>query len=168
MYEPKPEHKFTFGLWTVGNPGGDAFGQPVCSELSPADLVCLLGKVGAYGVNFHDNDLIPIDATSAERQVILKAFNKALADIGLVVPMATTNLLLKEKEKRFAADAEIQGLLAGIRADDGSMDAFQGAYTPEKAAALKVHAFDRQGLGARGMEYEKLDQLVNELLLGIR
>ncbi|MGD8791679.1 MAG: TIM barrel protein, partial [Anaerolineae bacterium] len=92
MYEPKPEHKFTFGLWTVGNPGADAFGQPVRSPLSPADIVYLLGEVGAYGVNFHDNDLIPIDATAAERRAILKAFKKALADTGLVVPMATTNL----------------------------------------------------------------------------
>jgi xylose isomerase len=386
MYEPKPEHKFTFGLWTVGNPGGDAFGQPVRPTLSPADVVYLLGKVGAYGVNFHDNDLIPIDATPAKRQAILKAFKKALADTGLVVPMATTNLfgdpafkdgaftandpqvrayalhktmhaidlgvelgagmyvfwggregieadaakdpvdaikrfreslnflceyvldqgydlkfaleakpneprgdiyfpttgaylgfietldhpemvgvnpevahehmaglnfmhavaqaweagklfhvdlndqnyarfdqdwrfgaqnlkqafflvkfleevgyqgsrhfdahafrtedlegvkdfargcmrtylILKEKAEQFAADAEIQGLLAEIHADDGSMDAFKGAYSPQKAAALKAYQFDRAALGRRGMKYERLDQLVNELLLGVR
>ena len=385
MYEPKPEHKFTFGLWTVGNPGGDAFGQSVRPALSPADLVYLLGEVGAYGVNFHDNDLIPINATPAERQAILKAFKQALADTGLVVPMATTNLfgdpafkdgaftandpqvrvyalhktmhaidlgaelgaevyvfwggregidtdaakdpveaikrfreainflceyvldrgygvkfaleakpneprgdiyfpttgtylgfietldhpemvgvnpevaheqmaglnflhavaqaweagklfhidlndqnyarfdqdgrfgaqnlkqafflvkfledvgydgsrhfdahafrtedyggvkdfargcmrtylILKEKAAQFAADAEIQGLLAEIQADDGSMDRFKGAYTAEKAAALKAHPFDREALGQRGMQYEKLDQLVNELLLGV-
>jgi len=386
MYEPKPEHKFTFGLWTVGNPGGDAFGQPVRPTLSPVDIVYLLGEVGAYGVNFHDNDLIPIDATPAERQAILKAFKKALADTGLVVPMATTNLfadpafkdgaftandpkvrayalhktlhaidlgvelgaevyvfwggregidtdaakdpvegikrfrealnflceyvrdqgyglkfaleakpneprgdiyfpttgaylgfietldhsemvgvnpevaheqmaglnfmhavaqaweagklfhidlndqnyarfdqdwrfgaqnlkqafflvkfledvgydgcrhfdahafrtedvegvkdfargcirtylILKEKAAQFDADAEILGLLAEIHADDGSMDAFKGAYTAEKAAALKAYIFDRAALGARGMQYEKLDQWVNELLLGVR
>jgi xylose isomerase len=91
-YEPKPEHKFTFGLWTVGNTGADAFGEPVRPKLSPADLVYLLGEVGAYGVNFHDNDLIPIDATPAKRDAILKSFKKALSDTGLVVPMATTNL----------------------------------------------------------------------------
>jgi len=386
QYQPKPEHKFTFGLWTVGNPGGDAFGQDVRPKLSPAELVYLLGEVGAYGVNFHDNDLIPIDATPAERESILKAFKKALADTGLKVPMATTNLfgdpvfkdgaftsndarvrayalhktmhaidlgaelgaevyvfwggregievdaskdpvagiryfrdtlnflceyvkdqgynlkfaleakpneprgdlffpttgaylgfintlqypemvgvnpevahehmaglnfmhavaqaweagklfhidlndqnyarfdqdwrfgaqnlkqafflvkfledvgytgsrhfdahafrtedyagvkdfargcmrtylILKEKVARFAADAEIQGLLAQIHADDGSMDAFKGAYTAAKAAALKAATFDRIGLGARGLQYEKLDMLVNELLLGVR
>jgi xylose isomerase len=386
MYEPKPEHKFTFGLWTVGNPGGDAFGQPVRPVLSPADIVYLLGEVGAYGVNFHDNDLIPIDATHADRQAILKAFKKALSDTGLVVPMATTNLfgnpvfkdgaftandpkvrayalqktlnaidlgvelgagvyvfwggregidtdaakdpveaikrfrealnflcgyvldqgydlkfaleakpneprgdiyfpttgaylgfietldhpemvgvnpevaheqmaglnfmhavaqaweagklfhidlndqnyarfdqdwrfgaqnlkqafflvkflegvgyqgsrhfdahafrtedvegvkdfargcmrtylILKEKAARFNGDAEIQALLAEIQADDGSMDQFKGAYTAEKAVALKAYAFDRVTLGQRGMKYEKLDQLVNELLLGVR
>jgi len=385
-YQPELEHRFTFGLWTVGNPGGDAFGQPVRPLLSPADIVYLLGEVGAWGVNLHDNDLIPIDAAPAERQAILKTFKKALADTGLVVPMATTNLfsdpvfkdgaftannpkvrayavhktmhaidlgvelgagiyvfwggregidtdaakdpveaikhfrealnflceyvldqsydlkfaleakpneprgdiyfpttgaylgfietldhpemvgvnpevaheqmaglnflhavaqawevgklfhidlndqnyarfdqdwrfgaqnlkqafflvkfleeagyqgsrhfdahafrtedvegvkdfargcmrtylILKEKAERFKADAEIQGLLAEIHADDGSMDAFKGAYSPEKAAALKVHAFDRVALGQRGIKYEKLDQLVNELLLGVR
>jgi xylose isomerase len=386
MYEPKPEHKFTFGLWTVGNPGGDAFGQAVRPRLSPTDIVYMLGEVGAYGVNFHDNDLIPIDATPGERDAILKSFKKALADTGLAVPMATTNLfsdpvfkdgaftandprvrayamhktmhaidlgvelgtriyvfwggregvevdaaknpvegikrfrealnflceyvmdqgydlkfaleakpneprgdlyfpttgaylgfietlehpemvgvnpevahehmaglnflhavaqaweagklfhidlndqnyarfdqdwrfgaqnlkqafflvkfledvgydgsrhfdahafrtedvegvkdfargcmrtylILKEKAALFHADAEIQGLLAEIAADDGSMDAFKGAYTPEKATSLKVYEFDRKALGARGMKYEKLDQLVNELLLGVR
>lgn len=385
-YTPKPEHRFTFGLWTVGNPGADAFGEPVRPRLSPADLVYLLGEVGAYGVNFHDNDLIHIDATPAERDAILRSFKKALADTGLVVPMATTNLfsdpvfkdgaftandpkvrayalqktmhaidlgvslgakvhvfwggregievdaakdpvegirrfreainflceyvidqnydlkfaleakpneprgdiyfpttgaylgfietldhpemvgvnpevahehmaglnflhvvaqaweagklfhidlndqnyarfdqdwrfgaqnlkqafflvkfledvgyegsrhfdahafrtediegvkdfarncmrtylMLKEKAERFNADCEIQGLLAKINADDGSMNAFKGAYSAQKAAALKAHTFDREALGARGLQYEKLDQLVNELLLGLR
>lgn len=91
-YTPKPENKFTFGLWTVGNIGRDPFGGPVRDAKSPADLVRLLGEVGAYGVNFHDNDLIPIDATPSERDAILKDFKKALADTGVVVPMATTNL----------------------------------------------------------------------------
>ena len=91
-YVPKPEDKFTFGLWTVGNRGADPFGPFVRGHKTPAELVYLLGEVGAYGVNFHDNDLIPIDATPAERDQILKDFKKALADTGLVVPMATTNL----------------------------------------------------------------------------
>jgi len=91
-YTPKPEHKFTFGLWTVGSRGADPFGSTVRGHKTPADLVRLLGEVGAYGVNFHDNDLIPIDATPAERAQILKEFRQALADTGLVVPMATTNL----------------------------------------------------------------------------
>jgi xylose isomerase len=91
-YSPKPEHKFTFGLWTVGNRGVDPFGSATREQKSPAELVYLLGEVGAYGVNFHDNDLIPIDTTPAEATVIKKNFRKALADTGLVVPMATTNL----------------------------------------------------------------------------
>ena len=91
-YSPKPEHKFTFGLWTVGNRGVDPFGSATREPKSPAELVYLLGEVGAYGVNFHDNDLIPIDTTPAEAILIKKDFRKALADTGLVVPMATTNL----------------------------------------------------------------------------
>ena len=92
MYTPKPEHKFTFGLWTVGNIGRDPFGGPTRELKTPAELVYFLGEVGAYGVNFHDNDLIPIDATPAEAEAIKKDFRKALAETGLVVPMATTNL----------------------------------------------------------------------------
>jgi len=91
-YEPKPEHRFTFGLWTVGNTGRDPFGVEVRPPLSPVQIVHLLAEVGAYGVNFHDNDLVPIDATPAERDKIVADFKKALADTGLVVPMATTNL----------------------------------------------------------------------------
>ncbi len=91
-FTPKPEDKFTFGLWTVGSIGRDPFGGPVREPKTPAELVYLLGEVGAYGVNFHDNDLIPIDATPAEEEAIKKDFRKALADTGLVVPMATTNL----------------------------------------------------------------------------
>src|SRR5690606_29847143 len=92
QFEPRPEHKFTFGLWTVGNIGRDPFGGPVREPLSPVDLVHLLADVGAYGVNFHDNDLVPIDATPAERDQIVRDFRQALDETGLVVPMATTNL----------------------------------------------------------------------------
>jgi len=91
-FEPRPEHKFTFGLWTVGNPGRDPFGEPVRPVLSPVEIVHLLAEVGAYGVNFHDDDLIPIDASAADRDRIVKDFKKALAETGLKVPMATTNL----------------------------------------------------------------------------
>jgi len=91
-YDPDPKQKFTFGLWTVGNPGRDPFGLPTREMLSPVEIVNLIGETGAYGVNFHDNDLVPIDATSTERDQIVKDFKKALKQNGLVVPMATTNL----------------------------------------------------------------------------
>ena len=386
MYTPKPENKFTFGLWTVGNVGRDPFGEPVRGALSPVELVDALAEAGAYGVNFHDNDLVPIDATSAERDRIVKDFKQALADTGLVVPMATTNLftdpafkdgaftandpkvrayalqktmhsidlgvelgakiyvfwggregvetdaakdpataikrnreamnflceyaldqgydlkfaleakpneprgdmynattghmlafietldhpdmvgvnpevaheqmaglnflhgvaqawetgklfhidlndqafgrydqdyrfgavnlktafflvkfledvgyagsrhfdahayrtedlegvkdfargcmrtylLLKDKARQFNADPEIQALLASINADDGSTDPFKGAYSRTKAQGLKAASFDRVALGARGLGYERLDQLTIELLLGAR
>lgn len=386
MYDPKPEHKFTFGLWTVGNIGRDPFGHPVREALSPVELLHLLAEVGAYGVNLHDNDLVPIDATAAERDQIVLDFKKALDETGIVVPMATTNLfsdpafrdgaftsndaevrayalhktmhaidlgvelgakvyvfwggregtetdagknpveagkwfqeamnflceyvinqgydlqfaleakpneprgdiylpttgsmlafistldhpemvgvnpevaheqmaglnflhhvaqawdmgklfhidlndqafgrydqdfrfgavnlksafflvkfledvgysgsrhfdahayrtadyedvkafargcmrtylILKEKAAQFNADAEIQALLAQITADNGAMDGYKGKYSPQKAAALKGHRFDRPALGKRSQPYERLDQLVIELLLGVR
>ncbi len=72
MYEPQPEHRFTFGMWTVGNIGRDPFGEPVRAALAPVEIVHLLAEVGAYGVNLHDNDLIPIDATPADRERIVR------------------------------------------------------------------------------------------------
>jgi xylose isomerase len=386
LYQPKPEHKFTFGLWTVGNVGADPFGKAVRSALTPVEIVHLLAEVGAWGVNFHDNDLVPIDATPAERDRIVADFKRALNDTGLCVPMATTNLfsdpafrdgaftsndpkvrayalhktmramdlgvelgaktyvfwggregtetdagksaleagkrfrealnflceyaldqkydlkfaleakpneprgdiylpttgamlgfiatldhpemvgvnpemahehmaglnfmhavaqawsagklfhidlndqnyarydqdyrfgaqnpkaafflvkfledvgyagsrhfdahafrtdnldgvkefakgcmrtylILKEKAAQFNADPEIQALLAEINADDGSMAELAGAYSTGKAAALKAYPFDRAALGARGLPYERLDQLTIELLLGVR
>jgi xylose isomerase len=385
-FEPKAEDKFTFGLWTVGNTGRDPFGGAVRNAKTPAELVRLLGEVGAYGVNFHDNDLIPIDATPAEAQAIKKDFRKALDETGLVVPMATTNLFfdpifkdgaftsndpkvrayalqktmnaidlgaefgakvyvfwggregvetdasksaveairrnreamnflceyvldkqygmkialeakpnepradmynptighmlafiatldhpemmgvnpevahehmsglnfmhgvaqaweagklfhidlndqypgrydqdlrfgsrdlkaafflvkfleevgyqgsrhfdahayrtedfegvkdfargcmrtylaLKEKAAQFNADKEIQAVLAEVNADDGSLAAYFGKYTPGKAAALKAHSFDRAAIASRGLQYERLDQLTIELLMGVR
>ncbi len=76
MYEPKPEHKFTFGLWTIANTGRDPFGDAVRAPISPVEIVHLLAEVGAYGVNYHDNDLIPMDASPAERARIIKDFNR--------------------------------------------------------------------------------------------
>jgi len=90
--QPKPEHKFTFGLWTVGNRGRDPFGDATRASLSPTRIVERLSQLGAYGVNLHDNDLIPIDASPAERDRIVADFKKALDDNGMKVPMATTNL----------------------------------------------------------------------------
>lgn len=92
LYEPKPEHKFSFGLWTVGNRGRDPFGDFVRSAISPVEIVYMLAEVGAWGVNLHDNDLVPIDATCAERQAIVRDFKKACAESALVVPMATVSL----------------------------------------------------------------------------
>lgn len=92
QYQPKPEHKFSFGLWTIANTGGDPFGLPVRKAFSPVEIVHLLAEVGAWGVNFHDNDLVPIDASRSDCERIVADFKKALQETGLVVPMATTNL----------------------------------------------------------------------------
>jgi xylose isomerase len=92
QYTPLPEHKFSFGLWTVSNRGRDPFGDAVRAPLPPVDAVKLLAEVGAWGVNLHDNDLVPIDATPAERDRIVKEFREACQANGIVVPMATVNL----------------------------------------------------------------------------
>jgi xylose isomerase len=91
-YTPRPEHQFTFGLWTVGNTGRDPFGDPVRPVISPTRIVEKLGELGAYGVNLHDNDLIPRDTPAAERDRIVREFKDTLAKTGVRVPMATTNL----------------------------------------------------------------------------
>ena len=91
-YTPQREHHFTFGLWTVGNVGRDPFGDPVRAPIAPARIVEQLAKLGAYGVNLHDNDLVPRDASEPDRKRIVSDFKRSLADNGMRVPMATTNL----------------------------------------------------------------------------
>jgi xylose isomerase len=91
-FTPTPADRFTFGLWTVGNPGRDPFGPSVRATQSPNRIVAKLAECGAYGVNLHDEDLIPFGASAAERDRIVKEFKGALTDNGMVVPMATTNL----------------------------------------------------------------------------
>jgi len=91
-YAPRKEDKFSFGLWTVGNRGRDPFGEFVRPPLDPVYIVKKLSELGAWGVNLHDNDLVPFDATPAERDRIVREFKQALSDNGMVVPMATTNL----------------------------------------------------------------------------
>ncbi|WP_216326337.1 xylose isomerase [Deinococcus aestuarii] len=91
-FQPTRADKFTFGLWTVGNVGRDPFGEPTRPPLSAPHLVEKLAGLGAYGVNLHDNDLVPAGARAAERDRLVREFTQALADHGLAVPMATTNL----------------------------------------------------------------------------
>jgi xylose isomerase len=91
-FTPRPEDKFSFGLWTVGNRGRDPFGDAVRDPLPPEEAVALLAEVGAWGVNLHDNDLVPIDASSSERDATVKRFKRACDRHGIVVPMATVNL----------------------------------------------------------------------------
>ena len=90
--EPKPSDKFTFGLWTVGWQARDPFGDATRDALDPVRTVNELASRGAYGVTFHDDDLIPFGSNDADRQAHITRFKKALADTGMKVPMATTNL----------------------------------------------------------------------------
>ncbi|HLK42020.1 MAG TPA: TIM barrel protein, partial [Thermoleophilia bacterium] len=91
-YTPTPGDKFTFGLWTVGWQGRDPFGDAVRPALDPVETVTRLAELGAYGVTFHDDDLIPFGSSDADRETRIKRFRAALDETGLRVPMATTNL----------------------------------------------------------------------------
>jgi xylose isomerase len=91
-YAPRPEHKFSFGLWTVGWQGRDPFGDATRPPLDPVRAVHKLTELGAWGVSFHDDDLVPFGSDDLQRHRAVAAFAKALAETGLVVPMATTNL----------------------------------------------------------------------------
>ena len=91
-YTPTPADKFTFGLWTVGWQARDPFGDPTRDALDPVRTVNELAKRGAYGVTFHDDDLIPFGSDDANRRAHIDRFKNALTETGMKVPMATTNL----------------------------------------------------------------------------
>ena len=91
-FMPTPAEQFTFGLWTVGNVGRDPFGESTRKAMSAPYIAEKLAELGAYGINLHDNDLVPIGASAQERDWLVADFKAALSDHGLVVPMATTNL----------------------------------------------------------------------------
>ncbi|MBU6279386.1 MAG: xylose isomerase [Actinomycetales bacterium] len=89
---PRPEHKFSFGLWTIGHPGRDPFGDATRPPIDPVDFVRGLAKIGAWGVSFHDDDLMTFGAPESQRRAELDRFKAALAETGIVCSMATTNL----------------------------------------------------------------------------
>jgi len=91
-FTPSRDDKFSFGLWTVGNPGRDLFGEATRARMQSEHAVRKLSEIGAWGINLHDNDLVPFGVSAAERDRIVGSFRTVLADYGMVVPMATTNL----------------------------------------------------------------------------
>jgi xylose isomerase len=91
-YRPSKADKFSFGLWTVGNSGRDTFGSETRARLEPNDSVRKLAELGAFGISMHDDDLVPYNATPAERDAIVGRLKKTLSETGMVVSMATTNL----------------------------------------------------------------------------
>jgi xylose isomerase len=90
--QPTPADRFSFGLWTVGWPARDPFGEATRPALDPVETVHRLAELGAYGVSFHDDDLVPFGTAAAERDRLVARFRAALEETGLVVPMVTTNL----------------------------------------------------------------------------
>ena len=89
---PQPSDKFTFGLWTTGNVGRDPFGEATRPALDPITNIRKLAGIGAWGFNFHDNDLVPLGATAKQRERTVAEARKVMSDTGIVCSMATTNL----------------------------------------------------------------------------
>ncbi len=107
---PTPADRFTFGLWTVGWQARDPFGDPTRPPLDPAETVHRLAELGAAGVTFHDDDVVPFGADEAGRQQHLQRFRAALDDTGMTVPMVTTNLFTHPVFKEGAFTANDRGV----------------------------------------------------------
>src|SRR4051794_13195354 len=90
--QPTKDDRFSFGLWTVGWQARDPFGDATRPALDPVESVHRLAELGAYGVTFHDDDLVPFGTSPVERDRLIARFKTALDETGLVVPMVTTNL----------------------------------------------------------------------------
>jgi xylose isomerase len=108
--QPTREDKFSFGLWTVGWRAADPFGEPTRPPLDPVEAVHRLAELGAWGVTFHDDDLIPFGSDDAARERHIKRFRVALEETGLVVPMATTNLFAHPVFKDGALTSNDRGI----------------------------------------------------------
>ncbi|MEV8509384.1 xylose isomerase [Actinoplanes sp. NPDC051475] len=90
--QPTRDDKFSFGLWTVGWQARDPFGDATRAPLDPIEAVHKLAGLGAYGITFHDDDLVPFGSDAHTRDGIIAGFKEALDETGMVVPMVTTNL----------------------------------------------------------------------------
>lgn len=131
-FRPNPSDNFTFGLWTVGNPGRDPFGEPTRPVPDPVDTLGMLADIGAAGVSLHDDDLIPRGSSASERQRITSRFSRALADTGLKVTMATTNLFTDPvfKDGAFtSADSRVRAHALGKTMQAMDLGAELGATT---------------------------------------
>ncbi len=91
-YQPTPADKFSFGLWTVGWQARDPFGDATRPHMDPVEAVYRLAELGAWGVTFHDDDLIPFGSEEGARAEHIRRFKDALEKTGMVAPMLTTNL----------------------------------------------------------------------------
>jgi xylose isomerase len=110
MIQPTKQDKFSFGLWTIGWQARDTFGDATRPPLDPVVSVSHLGELGAWGVAFHDDDLIPFGSDESERERLIKRFRKAADDAGVVVAMMTTNLFTHPMFKDGAFTANDRGV----------------------------------------------------------
>jgi len=154
--DPRPEHKFAFGLGTMGHTGRDPFGSSVRRPIEPYEFIYQLSDLGAWGVSFHDDDLMPTGATAAERHKTLDRFAKALAATGIVASMATTNLFRNPAFKdgaftssdidvrRFAIQKTMRAIDLGVEMGTGIHVVWGGREGGNSAAAKPpIDALDR-------------------------
>ena len=92
FYAPTREDKFAFGVWCLQNRGRDPFGDQTRPELSAIECIKGLAQRNCYGFEFHDNDVVPYEASASQRAQILKDIKKGMSDWGIKATMATTNL----------------------------------------------------------------------------
>lgn len=109
-FDPVPGDRFSFGLWTVGHRGHDPFGLPTRAAIEPKRIVAELAEAGAWGVNLHDEDLVPFGSAAAERDRIVNEFNDAVRSAGLRVPMVTVSLFMQPVFKDGALTAAEPGV----------------------------------------------------------
>lgn len=156
QFTPTSQDKFTFGLWTVGWQGRDPFGEATRPALDPVESVERLAELGAHGVTFHDDDLIPFGSSDAQRETAVKRFKDALERTGLKVPMATTNLFTHPVFKdggftandrdvrRFALRKTIRNIDLAVELGATTYVAWGGREGAESGAAKDVRvALDR-------------------------
>ena len=130
--KPTPADKFTFGLWTVGWQARDPFGDATREALDPVRTVNELASRGAYGVTFHDDDLIPFGSDDTSRQGHIDRFKKALSETGMKVPMATTNLfthpVFKDGAIGFDEVHDLHGMIVAVAQVDFGVAFEQAAF----------------------------------------
>jgi len=157
------EDRFTFGLWTVGRLGRDPFGDATRAPLDPVESVHRLSELGAAGVTFHDDDLIPFGSPAADRDKIVARFTDALSATGITHPVF--------KDGAFTANdrdvPEVAEALAAARVPELAAPTLSPGEGWEALAGSDPD-FDPEIAAARGMHYERLDQLAVEHLLGPR
>jgi xylose isomerase len=170
-YVPAREDRFSFGIWTVGWQGTDVFGGPVRPPMAADRAVRKLAELGAYGVNFHDNDVFEFADSAAERDAKVAAFKKALAETGVVVTTATTNLFghpvfkdgaftANEREiRRFALAKVLRNLDLAAELGAKTYVFWGGREGAESGAAKDIRvALDRYAEGLNVLSQYVIDQ----------
>jgi len=165
-YAATPNDRFSFGLWTVGHRGGDPFGLPTRPPIQPEEMLTRIAEVGAWGVSFHDDDLVPFGSSAADRDRIVASFGRAVANAGLCVSMTTVNLFFQPvfKDGALTAADPAGTRLSGVmvkqqrtmrveqRSQLAAMQQMESRSDEELEAETKFKAAAQAILGARAAE----------------